>query len=75
MRVDTMRAGGAGGQHINDQIGDSVCFDVLAAGAARPHGIDSHVQLLDVDIDAIVDHRINGNAGEGRVAPRVGVEK
>src|SRR5262249_56252533 len=41
---------------------------VLPAGAAGAHGVDAHVRLLDVDVDAIVDHGIDVHAGERGVA-------
>ncbi len=49
--------------------------DVLAACAARAHGVGAHVALLDVDDDAVVDHRIDVDARERGVAARVGVER
>ena len=49
--------------------------DVLAAGAAGAQRIDAHVRLVDVDLDAVVDRRIDVDAGEGRVAARIGIER
>ena len=49
--------------------------DVLAAGALGAHRVDTHVGFLDVDLDAVVDHRIDGHARERRVPPRVGIER
>jgi len=36
--------------------------DVLAAGAARAHGVDANVGLGDIDLDAVVDHRKDRHA-------------
>ena len=47
--------------------------DVLSAGAARAQGVDAHVGFLDVDLDAVVDHRIDVDAGKRRMPARVGV--
>jgi murein DD-endopeptidase MepM/ murein hydrolase activator NlpD len=49
--------------------------DVLTAGAARAHRIGAHVGLLDVDDDAVVDHREDGDARERGMAARIGVER
>ena len=49
--------------------------DVLAAGAAGAHRVDAHVGFLDVDLDAVVDHRIDRDARERGVPARVGVER
>ena len=45
--------------------------DVLAAGAGGPERIDPAVRFLDLDIDAVVDHRIDPHGGKARVAARV----
>jgi hypothetical protein len=47
--------------------------DVLAAGAGRAVGIDPAVRFLDLDLDPVVDHRIDPDAGEAGVPPRVGI--
>ena len=47
--------------------------DVLAAGAGRPVGVDAHIGLADLDLDRIVDDRIDPDAGEGGVAARIAV--
>jgi hypothetical protein len=47
--------------------------DVLAAGAGRAQCIDAHVGFLHVDLDAVVDHRINLDRGKGSVATRIRV--
>ena len=47
--------------------------DVLAAGARRAIGVDAHIGLADLDLDRIVDDRIDPDAGERRVAARVAV--
>ncbi len=47
--------------------------DVLAAGAARAREGDVDVGGIDLDVDRVVDHRIDGDGGEARVAARVRV--
>ena len=49
--------------------------DVLPAGALRPHGVDAHVGFVDLDLDAVVDHRKHRDACERGVPPRVGIER
>ena len=50
--------------------------DVLAAGAAASASCRCARRLLvDVDLDAVVDHRIDLDAGERRVPARVGIER
>ena len=49
--------------------------DVLAARAGGAHRVGAHVALLDVDDDAVVDHRIDARIGERGVTPRVGIER
>ena len=46
------------------RIAEFRLVDVLAAGAAGAHRVNAHVRFLDVDIDAVVDHRIDGHARE-----------
>ena len=48
--------------------------DVLAAGTGRPVGIDPQVLVQDLDLDRIVDHRIDPDAGETGVTPGLGIE-
>ena len=43
---------------------------VLAAGAGRPVGIDAQVLVLDLDLDLVVDDRIDPGRGERGMAPR-----
>src|SRR5215468_6926765 len=49
--------------------------DVLAARATRAKRVDAHIRFLDVDIDAVVDHRVDIDARERGVAARIGVER
>src|SRR5882724_9114560 len=42
--------------------------DMLAAGAARAHGVDAEVAFLDLDIDILVHHRVDPGRGEAGVA-------
>ena len=45
--------------------------DVLAAGARGAIRVDAAIALVDLDLDAVVDHRIDPDRGEARVAPGV----
>ena len=63
------------GRNVGEPDRRLCLVDVLAAGAAGAHGVDAHVGLLDVDIDAVVDHRIDVDLGERGMAPRIGVER
>ena len=47
--------------------------DVLAAGAGSAVGVDPAIALVHLDIDAVVDHREHPDAGEGGVAPGIGI--
>ena len=49
--------------------------DVLAAGAARAHGVGANVGFVDVDLDRVVDHRKDRDRRERGVPPRVGIER
>ena len=49
--------------------------DVLAAGARGAVGVDAQILVLDLDLDLVVDHRIDPDRGEAGVAARVGVER
>ena len=48
--------------------------DVLAAGAGGAIGVDAHVLLVDLDVDVVVDRRIDPDGGEAGVPARVGIE-
>ncbi len=49
--------------------------DVLAARARGAIRVDAAVALVDVDLDAVVDHRIDPDGGEARVPARVRIER
>ena len=49
--------------------------DVLAAGAAGAHRVGAHVAFIDLDLDAVVDHRVDVDTGKRRMPPRIGVER
>src|SRR5262249_58892927 len=74
LRADVLTDYGVVGGEVGEAHRRFRLVDVLAAGAARAHRVDPHVGFLDVHGDAIVDHRINVDAGEGGVPARVGVE-
>src|SRR5262249_42274707 len=69
--------------HLDHDVGRDVrethrrlCLvDVLAARAARPHDVGTHIVLVDFDLDAVVHNWIDADAGKRRVAPRIGVER
>src|SRR5262249_30608820 len=63
------------GRDVGEAHGRFGLVDVLAAGAAGAHGVGAHVRFLDVDLDAVVDHRIDVDAGERGVAAGIGVER
>ncbi len=46
---------------------------VLAASAARTGEANVDIGRVDLDVDAVVDHGIDGDGGEARVAARVRV--
>ena len=48
--------------------------DVLAAGTRGAVGVHLEIALVDVDLDAIVDHRKDPDAGEAGMAPGLAVE-
>ena len=54
---------------------ESVLLTCWPPGARRAIGVDAQVGGIDVDDDRIVDFRIDEDAGERRVPPRVGVER
>ena len=49
--------------------------DVLPAGARGAIRVDPAVALVDVDLDAVVDHGIDPDRGEARVPPGVRIER
>src|SRR5262245_51175669 len=49
--------------------------DMLAAGAGRAVGVDLQVTLTDVDIDVLVDHRIDPDRRETCMPPCIGIER
>ena len=48
--------------------------DVLAAGAGRAIDVDAHLLVGNVDLDGLVDHRIDRHGGKAGVPPRIGIE-
>ena len=62
------------GGHVGDADGALGLVDVLAAGAAGAHGVDAEIGFLDLDVDVLVDHRIDPDRGEAGVAARLAVE-
>ena len=48
---------------------------MLAAGSAGAHGVDAYIRLFDVDLDAVVDHRIDIDARKRGVAAGVRIER
>jgi hypothetical protein len=43
--------------------------DVLAAGARRAVGVDPQILVQDLDLDLVVDDRIDPDRGEAGVPP------
>jgi hypothetical protein len=48
---------------------------VLAAGARRAVGVDPQVLVQNLDLDGLVDHRIDPDAGEAGVAALLGIKR
>src|SRR5260370_30914373 len=61
------------------QVGDADravgLVDVLAAGTRGAIRVDAQVLVVDLDLDLLVDYRIDPCRGEAGVAPRGGVER
>src|SRR5690606_12991469 len=60
---------------VGDTDGTVGGIDVLATGTRGAIGIDTAVALVDLDLDRVVDHRVDANRGKGSVTPRIGVER
>ena len=65
---------GDAGRDVRDAHGGLGLVDVLAAGAARAHDVDAQVLLVDLDLDGLVDVRVDEDAGERGVPARLRVE-
>jgi hypothetical protein len=48
---------------------------VLAAGARRAIGVDAQILVVDLDLDLVVDHRVDPDRRETGVTPGVGIER
>ena len=59
--------------HVRDAHRRVGRVDVLAAGAGGAIGVDAAVAFLDVDLDVVVDHRKDPDAGKAGVPARVAV--
>jgi hypothetical protein len=66
--------GDAGGQ-MGDAHRAFGLVDVLAAGAGRAIDVDAHILFRNVDLDRLIDHRIDRDARKARVAARIGIER
>ena len=64
----------AGGQ-VRDAHRRIGLVDVLAAGAARAVGVDAQILVADLDLDLVLDLRVDEDGGERGVPARVGVER
>jgi hypothetical protein len=60
---------------VGDPYGRVGLVDVLAAGAARPVGVDPQVVFVDLDVGLIGQKRGDDHLREGRVPPVSGVER
>src|SRR5690606_18967958 len=47
--------------------------DVLATRARRPIGVDPAIALIDLDLDVVIDDRVDPDRGKACMAPRVGI--
>ena len=63
------------GGGVGDADGAVGGIDVLAAGAGGAIGVDLEVALVDLDLETVVDHRIDPDAGETGVALGGAVER
>ena len=67
---------------FHDDIGRNVrkayrrlCLvDVLTAGAAGTHDVGANIIFVDVDLDAVIDHREHHDTGKRRMPSRIGIE-
>src|SRR3954463_16035850 len=62
------------GRVVGDADGGIGGVDVVTARARGPIRVDPAVGFLDLDVDAVVDHRIDPDGGEARVPARVRIE-
>ena len=60
--------------HVGDAHGAVGLVDVLAAGTRRAVGVDAQILVVDLDLDLVVDHRIDPDRGEAGVAAVVRIE-
>lgn len=61
------------GRDMRDAYGRVSGVDVLTTGARRTIGIDAAVAFVDLDLDRVVDNRIDPDRREGGVATRIAV--
>src|SRR5690606_5183216 len=59
------------GRQMGQADGAVGLVDVLPAGARGAVGVDAQILFVDLDLDAVVDHRVDPDAGEAGVAPRL----
>jgi hypothetical protein len=59
---------------VGDADGGLGLVHVLPACATGPHGLDPQILLVDLELDGLVDVRIDEHAGEGGLAARVRIE-
>src|SRR5690606_23162135 len=58
------------GRNVGDAHRGIGRVDVLAAGARGAVGVDPQIAVVDLDVDAVVDHRIDPHRAEAGVSPR-----
>ena len=63
------------GGNMRDAHGAFGLVDMLAARAAGTIDVNAHVFFRHLDIDGLVNHRIDGDAGERGVPPRCGIKR
>ena len=61
------------GRLVDEAHGRFHLVDVLATCAARAHGLRLHIGGIEVDLDRIIHHGVNRNAGKAGVAAGVGI--
>src|SRR5205085_5985755 len=62
-------------RHVGDADRAVGLVDVLPAGAGGAVGVDAQVLVVDLDLDLLVDDRVDPDGGKAGVPPRVRIER
>ncbi len=63
------------GRNMGNADGRVGFVDVLAAGAAGAKGVDAQVFFVHIDINGVVDFRVDEHRGKRGVATFVGIKR